>query len=70
MKNAFSKVLRMGRTTALCAGLVVTAGLWAGLGSSAVAGTGVNGVFNFGQTSTVNALSVLTGSVSRAMLVL
>ncbi len=28
------------------------------------------GLFNLGQTNTVNALSVLTGSVNRAMLVL
>jgi hypothetical protein len=35
-----------------------------------VAGTGVGGVFNLGQTNTVNALSVLTGSVNRALLVL
>lgn len=33
-------------------------------------GTGVGGVFNLGRTNTVNALSVLTGSVNRAMLVL
>jgi hypothetical protein len=31
---------------------------------------GVGRVFNLGQTDTVNALSVLTGSVNRAMLVL
>jgi len=57
MKNAFSKVLPMGRTTALCAGLAVMAGLWARLGSSAVADIGVGGVFNLVQTNTVNALS-------------
>jgi hypothetical protein len=30
MKNAFSKVLRMGRTTTLYADSVMMAGLWAG----------------------------------------
>jgi hypothetical protein len=33
-------------------------------------GMGVGGVFNLGQTNTVNALNVLTGSVNHAMLVL
>ena len=37
-------------------------------GGSALAGTGIGGVFNLGQTNTVNAQTVLTGSSNAGLL--
>jgi hypothetical protein len=64
----FSGVLRLARGTSLLLGLAVMLALSTGVASSALAGTGVGGVFNLGQANTVNTISRLVGSVDNAML--
>jgi hypothetical protein len=54
----------MGKATSLALGVAVMMALTMGLVSSALAGTGVNGVFNLGKTNTVNAITRLVGSAS------
>jgi hypothetical protein len=49
--------------------LAVVAALTLATASVAVAGSGVGGVFNLGQTNTVNAITKLVGSVTGASLV-
>jgi hypothetical protein len=49
-------------------GLAVVLALTAGLASTALAGTGVGGVFNLGQLNTVNTISRLVGNVNDSML--
>jgi hypothetical protein len=50
--------------------LAVVAALTLATASVAVAGSGVGGVFNLGQTNTVNAITKLVGSVTGASLVI
>ena len=48
---------RFNRHLLVCAGILLTV-------TAAVAGSGVGGVFNLGQTNTVNARTVLQGNTS------
>jgi len=63
--KTIAKVLRRRKATLLA---VVVALTLVG-GSTALAGTGVGGVFNLGKTNTVNAITKLVGSVPGAGLV-
>ena len=69
-KTIFSKVALVGRATTFLVGLAVILALTAGVASSALAGTGVGGVFNLGKVNTVNAITKLAGSVPGASLVI
>src|SRR5829696_9302403 len=48
--------------------LAVAAALTLGTASTALAGSGIGGVFNLGVTNTVNAITKLTGSVAGSSL--
>ncbi len=61
-KAILAKSIRIGRATALAIGLAVMVGLTGGFASSALAGTGVGGLFNLGQNNGVNAQSLLFGN--------
>lgn len=66
----FSGGVRLLRGTSLVVGLAVMMALMVGVASSALAGTGVGGVFNLGKTNTVNAITKLVGGVPGAGLVI
>jgi hypothetical protein len=70
MENALFESAANGQDNGFVRGLSGDGRPLGGAGSSVVPGTGVGGVFNLGQTNTVNALSVLIGSENRAVLVL
>ncbi len=59
-----AKTLWRSKASVLACVVVLTVGL----ASTALAGTGVGGVFNLGQTNTVNAISTLYGSYNNMML--
>jgi hypothetical protein len=69
IRRLFSGVLRLVRSTSLVVGLAVMMALMVGVASSALAGTGIGGVFNLGKTNSVNAVTKLAGSVPGASLV-
>ena len=63
-KEAVKTMLRVGRAATSVVGLAVVLALSVGVATSALAGTGVGATFNLGQTTTVNAVSKLVGSVA------
>ena len=69
IRRLFSGVVRLVRSTSLVVGLAVMMALMVGVASSALAGTGIGGVFNLGKTNSVNAVTKLAGSVPGASLV-
>jgi hypothetical protein len=69
IRRLFSGVLRLVKSTSLVVGLAVMMALMVGVASSALAGTGIGGVFNLGKTNTVNAVTKLAGIVPGASLV-
>ncbi len=64
MKEILKKVLGRRKVTVL----VVVVALTVGTASTALAGSGVGGVFNLGVTNTVNAITDLVGSTTGPML--
>jgi hypothetical protein len=68
-RTLFSGAVRLIRGTSVVVGLAVMMALMVGAASSALAGTGVGGVFNLGKTNTVNAITKLVGGVPGAGLV-
>jgi hypothetical protein len=70
LRKVVSKVAWVGRTASMVFGLALVLALMIGAASVALAGTGVGGVFNLGQTNTVNALTRLAGSVAGSSLVI
>jgi hypothetical protein len=64
VKKAAAKIAWVGRTASMVFGLALVLALIFGVATMALAGTGVGGVFNLGQTNTVNAVTKLVGSVA------
>jgi hypothetical protein len=59
LRTTAKKVAWVGRTASMVLGLALVLALMFGVASMALAGTGVNGVFNLGVTNTVNAVTQL-----------
>ena len=59
IRSAIKKVVWVGRTASTVFGLALVLALMFGVASMALAGTGVNGVFNLGVPNTVNGLTTL-----------
>jgi hypothetical protein len=64
VRSAAKKVMWVGRATVFLVGLAVILALVFGVASRALAGSGVNGVFNLGVTNAVDAITTLVGSVA------
>jgi hypothetical protein len=63
-RTIFNKVMWIGKATTFVVGLALGLALTVGAASTALAGTGVGGVFNLGQLNAVDAVSKLVGSVA------
>ncbi|MBX6765346.1 MAG: hypothetical protein K6T51_14730 [Rubrobacteraceae bacterium] len=68
VKTVLSKVLQVGRITALALGVAVMLALVVGMASAALAGTGIGATFNLGKVNSVNKISALVGSTKSPML--
>jgi hypothetical protein len=63
-KKIAKKAMGIARGTALTLGVAVMLALLLGVATTALAGTGVGARFQLGQTNTVNAVTMLVGSVA------
>lgn len=70
LRTNLSGVMRVVKASGVVAGLAAVLALTVRLASTALAGTGVGGVFNLGQTNSVDAQSFLQGNIAGRTLAL
>lgn len=68
MRSVFSKVMRVGRVTALALGVAVMVAVVLGLASAALAHKADRGFFHLGHANAVDKISSLVGSATSPML--
>lgn len=68
MRKVLGKVMKIGKTTALCAGLAVMVVVTVGMASPATAAKAKKATFKLGKTNAVKAVSAMAGSVAGPLL--